>query len=175
MVELDPRIRTALVSVNPTTETPAWHGAPTALGVLRGIRASVAVWRPYPGANNIREIALHIAFWENSVANRISGEYHLVGFKQRKTGWAVFLDTIDESQWKDEIALVKATHQRLTQAVTRFDPEMLDRPAGKRTTRNAIELIHGVAEHTLYHTAQMEMLKTLAGHNAQPASPTLVE
>ena len=65
---LNPRIRTALTSVNPTTQHPAWHGAPTALGVLRGISPAAAVWRPYPGANNIREIALHIAFWENSVA-----------------------------------------------------------------------------------------------------------
>jgi uncharacterized damage-inducible protein DinB len=162
MADLHPRIHTALVSVNPTSENPAWHGAPTALGVLRGVRAAAAVWRPYPGANNLREIALHIAFWENSVANRLSGENMLVGFKQRKTGWAVMLDAVDESQWKAEIGLVKAAHQRLVQAVTGFDPELLDHPAGKRTTRKAIELIHGVAEHTLYHTAQMEMLKTLA-------------
>lgn len=163
MEDTDPRIRTAIISVNPTTENPAWHGAPTALGVLRGVRAAVAVWRPFTGANNIREIALHIAFWENSVANRLSGENHLVGFKQRKTGWAILLDTIEAGQWKDEMALVKAAHTRLTQAVLHFDPELLDRPAGKRTTRNAAEMIHGVAEHTLYHTAQMEMLKTLAG------------
>lgn len=164
MQDLDPRIRTALTSVNPTTENPAWHGCPTALGVLRGVSSAIAVWRPYPGANNIREIALHIAFWENSVANRLSGKNVLVGFKQRKTSWAIMLDSVDEEQWKKEIGLIKAAHERLTGALTRFDPGMLDQPVGKRTTRNAVELIHGVAEHTLYHTAQMEMIKTLAKH-----------
>ena len=161
---LDPRIRTALVSVNPTTENPAWHGCPTALGVLRGVSAAVAMWRPYPGANNIREIALHVAFWENSVANRLSGESISAGFQQRKTGWAVMLDAVDAAQWKSELELVKAAHQRLTDALVGLDPALLDQPAGKRTTRSAIELTHGVAEHTLYHTAQMEMTKSLAKH-----------
>jgi hypothetical protein len=164
MQDLDPRIRTALISIDPTTKNPAWHGVPTAIGVLRGVSSTVAVWRPYPGGNNIREIALHIAFWENSVANRPSGKSVRVGFKQWKTGWPIRCDSVDEKQWKSGISFIKTTHERLTEAVTSFDPGRLDQPAGKRTTRNAIEFIHGVAEHRLYHTAQMEMIKTLAKH-----------
>jgi hypothetical protein len=164
MKELNPRIRTALISVNPTAKNPAWHGCPTASGVLRGVSPAVAVWRPYPGGNNIREIALHITFWENSVANRISGIKVLAGFKQRKTGWAIMYDAIDEKQWKSEIGLLKATHQRLTEALINFDPGMLEQPVGGRTAKNIIDVIHGVAEHSLYHTAQMEMIKTLAKH-----------
>ena len=162
MENLNPRIKTALISIHPTSRNPAWHGCPTALGVLRGVRTAVAVWRLYPGANNIREIALHIAFWENSVANRISGKIFLVGFKQRKTGWALMMDAIDEKQWKNEVDLIKTTHGRLVEAVMRFDPDRLDQPVGKNTTRSAAEILHGIAEHSLYHTAQMEMLKTLA-------------
>jgi hypothetical protein len=74
----------------------------SAAGVLRGVSPAVAVWRPYPGANNIREIALHLAFCENGVANRLSGKKHFAGFKQRKTGWAVLLDSVEEKQWKEE-------------------------------------------------------------------------
>lgn len=158
----DARIRTALHSINPSSENPAWHGCPTALGVLRGVRSAVAVWRPYPGGNNIREIALHIAFWENSIANRLSGRNTPVGFQQRKTGWAIMLDTLAEEQWKQEIALLRSSHERLVEALSKFDPALLDQPVGKKTTRKAIEFIHGVAEHNLYHTAQIEMLKTLA-------------
>ncbi|MFH1085599.1 MAG: DinB family protein [Chloroflexota bacterium] len=165
MIELHPSIRTALVSVNPTTGNPAWHGCPTALGVLRGVGPTVAVWRPYPGANNIREIALHIAFCENSVANKLSGTSARVGFPQRKTGWAVMLDAVDAAQWKAEIGLLRAAHERLTAALIAFDPALLDEPAGRNTTRPAAEFIHGVAEHTLYHAAQMEAIKTLAKHH----------
>jgi hypothetical protein len=162
MSEQNPRIKTALVSINPTAENPAWHGCPTALGILRGVSVAAAVWRPFAGANNIREIALHIAFWENSVANRVSGMKAPVGFKQRKTSWAEMEDAVDAAQWKHEVDLLKAAHKRLVDAVMNFDPDQLDQPAGPGTKRNIIEVIHGVAEHTLYHTAQIEMLKTLA-------------
>ncbi len=165
MRNLDPRIENALVSINPTTKNSAWHGCPTAIGVLRGVNSTMAVWRPYPDANNIREIALHIAFWENSVANRLSAKRIRLEFQRWKTGWAIPSDAVEEKQWKSEIALIKQVHERLTEAVMNFDPGMLDKPAGKRTSRNAIEFIHGVAEHRLYHTAQMEMIKTLAKAN----------
>ena len=166
MNNLDSRIRTALISVNPTTKNPAWHGAPTAAGVLRGVNSTNAVWRPYPGGNNIREIGLHVAFWENSVANRLSGVNIRAGFKKWKTGWVVQTDVVDEGQWKREVDFIKATRDRLAEAVRRFDPGMLDQPVGKKTKRNAVEFIHGVAEHSLYHTAQMEMIKTLAGQQS---------
>jgi len=36
----NPRIGTALLSIDPTAKRPAWHGCPTALGVLRGLISS---------------------------------------------------------------------------------------------------------------------------------------
>jgi len=72
-MSVDPRIRNAVLSIDPSSVRPAWHGAPTVIGLLRGVGPDVAVLRPYPKANNTREIALHVAFWENSVANRLSG------------------------------------------------------------------------------------------------------
>lgn len=162
MARQDPRIRTALLSLNPTTKRPAWHGAPTVLGVLRGVTADVAIWRAKPSMNNIREIALHAAFWNNSIANRLTGESHRVKFAQRKTSWPRRIDQLDEAQWRDEVALVASTHERLVAAVSAFDPSALDRPVGGRTTRIAIEFIHGIAEHNLYHAAQIKLMKLLA-------------
>lgn len=160
MAKLDPRIHNALLTINPTSKRPAWHGAPTLLGTLRGVKAPAALWRPCPQANNIREIALHIAFWENSVAGRLSGQSNRLEFRQRKTGWAARTDSVDQAQWKEEMALVATVHERLVQVVTAFDPRRLDKPPGPNTERIAIEYIHGVGEHTLYHTAQIKMLKT---------------
>ena len=159
---VDPRIWTALLSVNPTGQRPAWHGCPKATGVLRGVTPGEAVWRPYAGANHIREIALHIAFWENSVASRLSGERVRLTFAQRKTGWAAPCDPLADGQWRDEVGLVWAARQRLVAAVAAVGPERLDEPIGTRSARPTIEYIHGVAEHSLYHTAQIKMLKALA-------------
>jgi len=158
----NPRIRNALLSIHPTSERPAWHGAPTAIGLLRGVKTDVAVWRPYLQANNVREIALHVAFWENSVANRLTGGTVRVEFQQRTTGWPVRSDSLEAPQWKEEVSLVKACHAYLVRAVTEFDPRRLDRPLGTKSKRQAVEYIHGVAEHSLYHAAQIKMLKALA-------------
>ena len=73
MNNLGPRIRNALVSIDPITKRPAWHGVPTAIGVLRGVGPVAAVWRTYPDSNNIRVLALLFAFLGNSIANRLSG------------------------------------------------------------------------------------------------------
>jgi hypothetical protein len=162
MGPVDPRIRTALLSIHPTSERPAWHGAPTAIGLLRGVGVDVATFRPYPKANSLREVALHVAFWENSVANRLTGGRERVDFEQRETGWAVRADAIDAVRWKAEVRAIKAAHAYLVRAVAEFDPRGLDAPLGERSTRPAIEIIHGVGEHTLYHAAQIKMLKALA-------------
>jgi hypothetical protein len=114
--------------------------------------------------NNIREISLHVAFWENSVANRLSGESVRVGFKQCKTGWPVRSSKIDAAQWKEEVTIVVETHDRLVKTVANFDPRRLDRPPAPKTRRIAIEFIHGIAEHTLFHAAQIKTLKLLAKH-----------
>jgi hypothetical protein len=162
MTALDPRIRNALLSIHPTSKNPAWHGAPTALGLLRGVSAETAVWRPHASMNSIREIALHIAFWENSVANRLSGTSNKVPFSARTSGWPTRLDDIAKDKWRGEVRLLTNAHSRLVHAVERFDPAKLDDPpVGSRASRPAIAYIHGVAEHSLYHAAQIKMLKQL--------------
>ena len=162
MKKLDPRIRMAMLSIHPASGHSAWHGAPTALGVLRGVSSQVAVWRPYTGMIGIRDIALHITYFENVVANRLSGMDLPVEFELRKRGWPIICDTLDDAQWTSEMNFMRETHEHLAEAVRGFDPQKLDQPPSKKTGRSAIEFIHGVAEHTLYHTAQMKMLKTLA-------------
>ena len=161
MMSENARIRTALLSIHPTAKRPAWHGAPTVLGLLRGVKEELAVWRPHTAMNNIREIGLHVAFWENSVANRLSGESVRMGFEQQKTSWAVRSDSVDAAQWKEEVRSMEAAHERLVRVVAGFDPERLDEPTGPNSKRAAIEYIHGVGEHSLYHGAQIKMLKRL--------------
>ena len=158
----DPRIRNALLSIHPTSDHAAWHAAPSALGLLRGVDAATAVWRPYPEANNLREIALHVAFWENRIADRLTGDVVHLTFERREGGWPIRRNSIDESSWREDVRMARACHRRLIRAVDAFDPSRLDEPLGERSTRPAIEYIHGVAEHSLYHAAQIKMLKQLA-------------
>jgi hypothetical protein len=163
MARLDPRIDTALRSIDPSGMRPAWHGAPTLLGVLRGVSAETALWRPVPEQRCIWELALHVAFWENSVACRLSGE--TPRFRRRSpviSGWCELPDPADDRAWKADVRLVRETHARLVEMVAAFDPKRLDRPAPGTKNRTAITLMHGVAEHDLWHTAQIRLLKRLA-------------
>ncbi len=162
MPELDPRIQYVLVALGAVKGEKAWSGAPTHLGVLRGVRAKTALRRPKPDMGCIRDVALHIAFWENSVANKLLGESERVPFAQRKTGSPQPVKALSETQWKDELAYVGATRGRLARAVREFDPRHLDRPVSSKVRRQAIDMMHDAVEHSVYHTAQIKMLKALA-------------
>ena len=88
-----------------------------------------------------------------------------IGLKMWKFGWVLRSDAVAEEQWQSELDLIKATHERLVEAVTSFDPDGLDQVIGKKTIILAVDFMHGIGEHSLYHTAQMEMIKTLAKQN----------
>jgi len=168
MTARDVRIDTALRSIHPTKERPAWHGAPTARGLLRGVSPEAAIWRPDLLMNCIRDIALHVAFWENSVANRLSGASERLEFAARTTGWPTRRDELSHEQWRHEVALVTLAHGRLVEAVENFDPSLLDEPPAHSTSRRpAISYMHGVAEHSLYHAAQIKLLKQMVVHSGQ--------
>jgi len=165
MENLDPRIRQQVLSLlrpKGKKHLRPWHGAPAVDRVLVGVNPLVAVWRPYPGADAIRDIALHITYFENAVANKLSGADHPVGFDLRKRGWPVACDAIDHKQWMSERHYMKATRERLAEAVKSFDPRKLDQVASEKSGMTVMEYIHGIVDHTLYHTAQLQMLKTLA-------------
>jgi uncharacterized damage-inducible protein DinB len=165
MENLDPRIRQQVLSIarpKGKKHLRPWHGAPAVSRVLVGVSPQIAVWRPYPGANAIRELALHITYFENAVANRLSGTDLPVGFDLQKRGWPVALDAVDNKQWRSERHYVEATHERLAEAVTSFDPRKLDQVVSEKSGMSAMELIHGIVDHTLYHTAELKLLKTLA-------------
>ena len=159
---MDKRIDTALLSLNPTTKRLAWHGAPTFMGLLRGVTPTMALWWPVPKAPCIWETALHVAFWQNSVANRLSQETIKFAPRMKPQTWPYPVDTLSREEWQEAVTLVTETHRRLVSVVAGFDPPALDKPPRGSTNRPAIEFIHGIAEHNLYHGGQVNLLKRLA-------------
>jgi len=165
MENLDPRIRQqvlTLVRPKGKKHLRPWHGAPPVSSVLVGVNSSIAVWRPYPGANSIRDFALHIAYFENAVANKLSGTSLAVEFELRKRGWPVSYEAIEEKQWRSERSYIRKTSERLAKAVISFDPRQLGQIASEKSGMTAMEYIHGIVDHTLYHTADLQFLKKLA-------------
>lgn len=161
MGALDRRIIDALMCFDPNKDRPNRAGAPTLLGVLRGVDHVAATWRLHPGWPNIREIALHVAFWENCLLNRLADTKKSLGLKIRKNGWVVWADSVEPGAWRADIALIKDVHTKAVAALEAFDPGRLDQCIGGKTIHTAATHIHGIAMHSLYHVGRMKMIKEL--------------
>lgn len=70
----DPIARLLLENIQPRSRRGSWHGGPTAVGALRGVRAEQAAWTPTPGRKSIWALALHIAYWNSAVRRRHDSE-----------------------------------------------------------------------------------------------------
>jgi len=134
-------------------EGSAWHG-PSLLELLSDVDAARAAARPLADAHSIWELVLHIAVWDNAALVRLDGK------KYQPTGLANFppAPKPTAAAWRKAIAHVKRTHETLVRTVARLDEQrLLDRVPGKRY--NFYYMLHGVAQHELYHAGQIALLK----------------
>jgi uncharacterized damage-inducible protein DinB len=131
----------------------AWHG-PALLELLEDIDAVSAAARPLPNVHSIWELVLHIAVWDEAAIRRLAGE------KWQPTGTANFplMPKPTEAAWRKAISETKRTHDRLVKTVAGLPESRLrDRCPGKRY--DFYHLLHGVAQHELYHAGQIAILK----------------
>jgi len=138
----------------------SWHGTNLA-GSIRGLHPTLAAGRPGPGRHSIRELVVHAAYWKYAVWRRLVSEKR-GSFPLAGSNWFPRPDEADARGWAEDVALLKAEHRRLREAVSRLTPAGLRRvPAGSRFTVAA--LVRGAAAHDLYHAGQIQLLKRLAG------------
>jgi uncharacterized damage-inducible protein DinB len=136
-----------------------WHGGPTPLGALRGVSAAQASWRPTPRRKTIWELALHIAYWKYAVRRHL--DRGAASFQRRPANFPEQPVAADQAAWSRDVALLRAEHERLLQAVERLSGRELERvpPTAHRWTYG--ELVLGIAAHDAYHTGQIQLLKRL--------------
>ncbi len=137
-------------------EGNAWHG-PALLELLQDVDAATAAGKPLPDVHSIWELVLHIAAWDAAASRRIAGE------KIQLTGLANFplVPKPTEAAWRKAIAHVKRTHDALVKMVATLPESRLrDRVPGKKY--DFYFMLHGVAQHELYHAGQIAILKKAA-------------
>jgi len=135
-------------------EGSAWHG-PAVLELLSDIDATTAASHPMPEAHSIWELVLHITAWDGAVNRRIVTR-KAVTLNDAQN----FPKVKDKSRaaWKETIALLKTTHKALVKTVAALpDSRLTDRVPGKNY--NVYFMLHGVAQHELYHAGQIAILK----------------
>lgn len=159
----DRRLEEALRHLDPPTGFRPWHGGASVLGSLRGVRAEVAAWKPYPDRHSIWELALHIAYWNYAVLRRVT-DAGQGGFPRSPSNWPDVPEPPDEAAWAADRRLVREWHDRLVTAVRGFDDGRLDHEAGEtaKTRTTYADLITGVLLHDTYHAGQIQLMKRLA-------------
>ena|ERR1035438_2063889 len=137
-------------------EGEAWHGD-SLFEILKGVTAAQAAARPIAGAHSIWELALHIAAWDGAVLRRLGGV--AVALSDAENFPAV-TDTSDAA-WRAALADVRRVHAELVSAVSVLpDSRLSDMVPGKEGAHYTFYyMLHGVAQHELYHAGQIALLK----------------
>jgi len=131
----------------------AWHG-PALLELLEDVDAASAAAKPLKNVHSIWELTLHIAAWDGAGIVRLGGKIcQLTGTKNFP-----LVPKPTEAAWRTAVAEIKRTHDRLVKTVAALDDSRLrDRVPGKRY--DFYHMLHGIAQHELYHAGQIAVLK----------------
>ena len=140
----------------------AWHGSST-IQLLGDITAEKALKRANPNAHTIWEIVNHMPVWKDEARKCLQGG--TFPFLPTEKEWPPITDT-SEKAWEEAIQNLKNTHQRLLDAIYKFEPEKLDEPISidktwpaPWSTTTYYGLLHGTLHHDVYHTGQIAILK----------------
>ena len=136
----------------------AWHGD-SLFEILEGVTAKQAAARPIKNAHSIWELVLHIAAWDNAVLRRFGGVAVELSDAQN------FPPVTDASEtaWRKALAEVRRVHEELVEAVSVLPDSQLDEmvPGKEGAHYTFYYMLHGVAQHELYHAGQIALLKKM--------------
>lgn len=137
----------------------AWHG-PAVLELLQDVDAATAAAKPLPTVHCIWELVLHVEAWDGAGLRRLAGEK----FQPKGTAnFPLVPKLASEAAWRKAVAHAKRTHDLLVKTVAALPESRLrDRVPGKRY--DFYFMLHGIAQHELYHAGQIAILKKALGN-----------
>ena len=131
----------------------AWHG-PAVLELVKDIDPRTAAAKPLDDVHSIWELLLHIEAWDRAGLIRLSGKK--CQLKGKKNFPPVTTPT--DAAWRETVAQVKRTHDELVETVAGLpEARLRDQVPAKRY--DFYHMLHGIAQHELYHAGQIAILK----------------
>jgi len=136
----------------------AWHGD-SVFEILDGVTAAQAAARPIKNAHSIWELVLHIAAWDGAVVRRLGGTAVELSDAEN---FSPVTET-SEAAWRKTLAQVRRVHEQLIKTVAALPDSRLDQivPGKKGAHYTFYYMLHGVAQHELYHAGQIALLKKM--------------
>ncbi len=132
----------------------AWHG-PSLSELLADVDAAKAAAHPVAGAHSIWELALHVATWDRTVANRLK-EWNGRDPSDAEN-FSEVKDTT-EAAWKSARETLASAHRELEEAVSSWPEDHLGETVPDKPY-SVYVMLHGAAQHELYHGGQIALLK----------------
>jgi uncharacterized damage-inducible protein DinB len=143
----------------------AWHG-PAVLELLQDVDAATAAAKPLPDVHSIWELVLHVAVWDGAALRRLDGEIYQ---PEGTANFPVVPNQPTEAEWKRTIADAKSTHDVLVKTVAELPESRLrERVPGKKY--DFYFMLHGIAQHELYHAGQIAILMKVQRRGAKSES-----
>ncbi len=130
---------------------PAWHGD-SVEKILAGVTAQQAAMVAIPGANTIHALVLHMGAWAEIALERVtSGETVEVPDDRNFPA---------PGHWPVDVERLFRSSDRLAAHIDGMSDTELDFTF-ESNTQTVYRLLHGVAQHHLYHAGQIVLLKKL--------------
>lgn len=128
----------------------AWHG-PSLQEALHGVNAEAAADHPIPSGHSIWELLYHLHAWIVEAEATARGKAY--ESLQGDSDWPPVTDT-STAAWERALATIERAQESLEEAVRGFPEEKLG-----DGERSFYYLLHGIAQHNLYHAGQIVLLK----------------
>ena len=141
-----------------------WYG-PSLRELLADVDPILAVSRPVPAAHTIWEIVRHLSVWMLAVRGRMAGE---VVEHDGVSDWPA-VTAASEAAWLATLDVLEQAHRAIERAVEAMPADALyDLVPGRGYT--VAHMLHGVVQHTAYHSGQIALLKRVAREGAAAAA-----
>ena len=134
-------------------EGDAWH-ADNLRKILSDISADKAFAKPIAEAHSIWEIVLHVAAWNDTWVERLSGNLRL----EPIDGDFPKIAERDEHAWQKTLQRLKASQENLIEVVRGLDEESFPKQFADRDY-SLSSFLHGIVRHIVYHSGQIAILK----------------
>ena len=133
-----------------------WHGD-SVRKILGGISAEQAAAHPIPDAHSVWEIVHHMTAWIRITEATLGGAAMPQNVINTEIDWPPVSNGSEEGWVGATDDLYYAT-ERLVEAMRGFpDKRLMETVPGREY--KFVELLHGITEHSIYHSGQIAMLK----------------
>jgi uncharacterized damage-inducible protein DinB len=149
-------------SYRAATVKAAWY-RPSLAELLVQISPELATTSPVPGSHSISELLQHLLLWNERIRNTSDG--NSLPRWQPEKDWAE-----PPIPWNELVSRWSQSRELLEEKIRNFPIEDLAKQVSGRNHPYET-MLHGVVEHTIYHSGQIAMVLSMLRSRSLPENP----